>query len=113
MTNDTQIYVTGVLFNEDAFPSDPSVMFSTIDAKFREITSLTWSYLCINRAENRFANTTTREQLLIFMKNATYNGDAYLSDTNSASLRSDLISKLNSIVSITYVDVEIRTTRKT
>ena len=110
-TDDTQVYITGVLYNSDAFPSDPAEMFAVIDGKFREITLLTYGFLCINRAENRFSGGTTREQLLIFMKDITYNSDIYLSDTNSAALRTDLINKLATIASITYTDVEIRTTR--
>ena len=109
--DETQIYITEVLYQSDAFPTDPKILFKMIDEQFRQITALEYQFLSINRSENRFSGGTTREQLLIFMKDIKYNGNAFLSDTNSASLRSDLISKLNSISDIAYNDVEIRTTR--
>lgn len=112
-TDDTQIYVTGVLYDMESFPDDPHIVFNKIHTKFSEISGLGYGKLAINRAENRFSNGTTREQMLIFMKDVTYSGNSYLTDAQSTSLRSDLISKLNSITEITYDDVEIRTTRTT
>jgi hypothetical protein len=109
--DDTQIYITGVLYQYDAFPSDPKILFGYIDEKLREITLLEYQFLSINRSENRFSNGTTREQLLIFMKDIKYNNVVFLSDSGSAALRTTLINKLNSLLDITYNDVEIRTTR--
>jgi len=111
ITNDTQVYVTGVLYQQDAYPSDPSDMFKLIDGAFREISGLEFWILSINRSECRFANATTREQLLIFMKDVVYNSNAFLSDTQSSSLRTAIINKLDELSDIQYSDVEIRTTR--
>lgn len=111
--NDTQVYVTGVLYQSDAFPDDPSILFDLMDENFREISGLAFEYLSINRTEARFSGGTTREQLLIFMKNVTYNSDSYLSSTNSASLRTAINNKLDTVTDLTYVDTEIRTTRTT
>ena len=111
--DDTQIYITGVLYQSEAFPSDPKILFNIVDEKFRELISLEYQFLSINRAENRFSSGTTREQLVIFMKDIKYNGSAYLSDTNSGLVRTALIGKLDTINDLTYTDVEIRTTRTT
>jgi hypothetical protein len=110
-TDDTQIYVTGVLYQEDAYPSDPSALFSLIDEAFRQISGLEFWELLINRSECRFSNSTTREQLLIFMKDVVYSGTRFLSDAQSSSLRTAIIDKLDSLSDITYTDVEMRTTR--
>ena len=112
-TDNTQTYITGVLYNGDAFPSDPTELFTLIDGKLREIVDLEYEYLNINRAENKFSNGTTREQLLIFMKDIVYAGNSYLSDTSSAALRTAIINVLNDIVNLTYTDVEVRSTRVT
>ena len=112
-TNDTQVYITGVLYQESAYPDDPSILFSIVDEKFREITEMGYEYLDINRSENRFSNETTREQLLIFMKDVLYNSTSYLTDSQSVALRTALINKLDTITNLTYTDVEIRTTRVT
>ena len=109
--DDTQAYVTGVLYNESAFPDDPSILFGIVDGAFREIADLEYQFCSINRAENRFSGGTTREQLLIFMKYITYDGNSYLSDTESGNLRTALINKLDAIDDLTYVDVEIRSSR--
>jgi hypothetical protein len=111
MSEDTQVYVTGFLYQEDAYPSDPSSLFSLIDEKFREISGLEFWELLINRSECRFSNTTTREQLLIFMKNVVYNGIIFLSDLQSDSLRTAIINKLDTVTDITYTDVVIRTSK--
>jgi len=111
--DDTQVYVTGVLYQEDAYPSDPSALFKLIDEAFRQISGLEFWELLINRAECKFANSTTREQLLIFMKDVVYNSVTFLSDTQSSSLRTAIINKLGTLADITYVDVEIRTSRTT
>jgi hypothetical protein len=111
--NDTQVYATGVLYQETAYPDSPDALFKIVDEKLREITEVTYFVLAINRAENRFSNSTTREQLLIFMKDVQYNSNSYLSDSDSASLRTAVINKLDTITDLTYNDVEIRTTRKT
>ena len=110
-TDDTQVYVTGVLYQEDAYPSDPSALFDFIDEAFRQISGLEFWELLINRSECRFSNSTTREQLLIFMKDVVYNGVKFLSDTQSSTLRTAIIDKLGSLDELSYSDVEIRTTR--
>jgi len=107
----TDVYITGVLYNSDAYPDDPQSVFAPVDEAFRDIADLEWQFLNVNRAENRFSGGTTREQLLIFMKNVTVGGTSFLSDTQSTTLRNNLITALNTISSITFVDVEIRTTR--
>jgi len=109
--DDTQIYVTGVLYQEDAYPIDPTSLFDLVDIAFREISGLGYWELLINRSESRFSNTTTREQLLIFMKDVVYNGDRYLTNSQSSGLRTAIINKLDSLSDITYADVEIRTSR--
>ena len=112
-SDDTQIYITGVLYQENAFPDDSSILFGIVDGKFREISGLEFGFLSINRAENRFSAGSTREQLLIFMKDVIYNSSIYLSDTDSGNLRTALINKLDAITDLTYNDVEIRSTRTT
>jgi len=109
--DDTQVYVTGVLYQEDAYPSDPSAMFSLVDEAFRQISGLEYWELLINRSECRFANSTTREQLLLFMKDVVYNNTRFLSDSQSSSLRTAIINKLTSLPDIEFSDVEVRTTR--
>ena len=109
--DDTQVYVTGVLYQQDAYPSDPSVLFDITDEAFRQITGLEFWELLINRSECRFSNGSTREQLLIFMKDVIYNGNKYLTDAQSSNLRTAIIDKLDSMSDITYSDVEIRTSR--
>jgi len=112
-TDDTQMYVTGVLYQSDAFPDSPDDVFDVVDKALREIDNLDFRYLCINRTEARFSGGTTREQLLIFMKEITYNSNQYLSDSASGTLRTAIIGKLNGITDLTYNDVEIRSTRTT
>lgn len=107
----TDIYITGVLYQQDAYPTDPQPLFILIDNAFREISGLGYEYLDINRAENRLSNGTTREQLLIFMKEVKYNDESYLTDTSSSSVRTALINKLAELTDITYSDIEIRTKR--
>ena len=111
-TDDTQVYVTGFLYQQDAYPSDPMPLFAMIDEAFRQISGLEYWELLINRSECRFANTTTREQLLIFLKGVVYNSVTFLSDSQSTTLRTALINKLDSLSStVSYDDVVIRTSR--
>jgi anti-anti-sigma regulatory factor len=112
VVDDTQVYITGVLYQQDAYPSDPSSLFSLIDQAFRQISGLEYWELLINRSECRFSNSTTREQLLLFMKDVKYNGTTFLSDIQSSNMRTAIINKLNELSDITYNDVEIRTTRQ-
>lgn len=111
--DDTQVYITGVLYQSDAYPDDATPLFNVVDDAFREIEDLEYRYLDINRSECRFSGGTTREQLLIFMKDVNYKNNDYLSDTDSSSLRMALVNKLNSLSDITFSDVEIRSTRTT
>ena len=110
-TDNTQVYITGVLYQGDAFPDDATPLFNVVDDAFREIDTLEYQYLDINRSECRFSGGTTREQLLIFMKNVTYGGNSYLSDTESGNLRTAIVNALNGLSDVTYSDVEVRTTR--
>jgi len=112
MIDETQVYVTGVLYNQDAYPDNPHLIFNEIDEAFRTIQGLEYLDLCINRSETRFSDASTREQLLIFMKDVVYRCERFLTDTQSDNLRTALITVLDSISSITYGDVEIRTTRE-
>lgn len=109
----TEMYVTGVLYQQSAFPDNPQNVFDIVDEAFREIADLSWDKLCVNRSENRFSSGITREQLLIFMHGITYDGDEYLSDTDSNSLRNAIKGKLDNLSDITYVDVEVRSFRVT
>jgi hypothetical protein len=111
-SNDTQVFITGVLYNSNAYPNDPFTVFNIVDRAFRQITTLDYFVLAVNRAENRFSTGTTREQLLIFMQTVKYNGNDYLTSTDAANLRTDLLTSLNSISEIQYEDVQVRT-RKT
>lgn len=110
-TEDTQVYVTGFLYQSDAYPSDPMTLFGVVDNTLRTIQGLDYWELLINRSECRFSNSTTREQLLIFLKDATYNSVAFLSDTDSTSLRTAIKDALDSVADFTYTDVEIRTSK--
>jgi len=112
-TDENQVYVTGVLYNSSAFPDDPQDLFDIVDEKFRELDELSFADLNINRSETRFSDGETREQLLIFMKGVSWDGSNFLSDTNSNTLRNNLVTKLNSISGLSYTDVEIRTSRET
>ena len=106
----TDMYVTGVLYNESAFPDSPNDLFSVVDAAFRTISILDYVSLNINRSETRFSNGTTREQLLIFMKDITYNGNTWLTLTDVTAFRNAIIAALNTVDSLTYDDVEVRCT---
>jgi len=113
MADNTQIYITEVLYNSSSYPDDEKNMFDDVSVNFKAIANFSYGFLCINRAENRFAAGTTREQLLIFIKDITYGGNTYLTEANAAALRTEIINKLGLITAITYTDVEVRTTRST
>ena len=110
--DEMQVYVTEVLYNSSAYPADPQPVFDLIDGAFREIDGLDYSFLSINRTEARFSGGSTREQLLIFMKNVTYNDLTFLTDTDSSTLRTNIKNKLDTLGAITYTDVEIRILRE-
>lgn len=110
--DNTQVYVTGVLYNSSAYPDNLDDIFDDVDAKFREITDLEFGFLSMNRSETRFSGGTTREQLVIFMKSVMFEDDSFLSDAQSNNLRGQLINKLDQISNLTYTDVEIRTVRE-
>jgi len=113
MADNTQIYITGVQYNSSSYPDDEKNMFDDVSVNFKAITNFTYGFLSINRAENRLSSGTTREQLLIFLKDVVYGGNTYLTEANAAALRTAIITKLALIPAITYTDVEIRTTRST
>jgi hypothetical protein len=114
ISNETQMYVTGIIYEGDAFPSDPKLAYNKIDEAIRNnILNLTYHASCLNRSENRFANSTTREQLLFFMKDINYNNNLYLTDSASNELRTALINVFNNIPNLTYSDIEIRSTKVT
>lgn len=113
MINDnTQVYITGITYNTQSFPDDPHVVFDVVYVKLCEIANLSFGSLYVNRAENRFSNGTVREQMLVFMKNVSYSGNAYLSDSQSSTVRTNIINKMNELTEISYIDVEVRTTRE-
>ena len=110
--NVTQIFITGILYNDEAFPSNPKELFNIIDEKIRNgIPLLTFKNSCINRSENRFSNSNVREQLMYFIQYAKYNNNEFLSDIDSETLRSQLITVFNNIDNVTYNDIEIRSSR--
>jgi hypothetical protein len=110
-TDDTQVYVTGVLYQQSAYPSNIDLLVSLVDDAFRQILGLKYSELLVNRSECRFSNTTTREQLLLFLKDVSFNDVKFISDSQSTSMRTAIINKLNELSDIEYDNVEIRTTR--
>ena len=107
-TEETQCYIIGGLYNSDAYPDDPTDLYNDINSKLGEVSGLSYTQLSINRSENRFSGGSTREQLLVFLKDVTYNNDTYLNDSNSSTLRTNIISKLDEMTNFTYTDVEIR-----
>jgi len=109
--DDTQVYIKGVLYQQDAYPTDATDLFNLIDESFRQISGFKFNELLINRSECRFSNGTTREQLLIFFKDIMYTENSFLTDTQSTNLRNAIINKLDSLTDISYNDVEIRTSR--
>jgi len=111
LVDDTQIYVTGVLYQQSAYPSDVTQLLYLIDDALAQISELKYSEVLINRSECRFSNSTTREQLLVFLKDVSFNDIKFLSDSQSTSLRVALISQLNQLSDLEYDSVEIRTTR--
>jgi hypothetical protein len=108
----TDVYITGVLYEQNAYPDNPNIVFDILDSAFRNIQGLYYENFGVNRSECRFSNSDTREQLLVFLKNVIVNGNKFLTDMQSTSLRSSLISALNSVIDISFTDVEIRTTRE-
>lgn len=111
MTEDMQVYITGVLYQQDAYPSDPSGVFSYIDEGLRSIPGLEYYELLINRSECRFLNGSTREQLLIFLKDTKYNGNTFLTEEACSTMRNAIILMLESLTDIYYTDVEVRISR--
>lgn len=113
MINECQVYITGALWNQGAYPDDPMGPLLAVDEQMRKVSGMDYDGIYINRSENRFSNGTTREQLLFFMKGVIYNGNRFLTDSSSAALRSDIITKLASVDGLTYDDVELRITNDT
>jgi hypothetical protein len=138
IVDQTDVYITGVLYQENAYPDSSVPVFSELDEAFRTILGLSYEYFHVNKSECRFSDSTTREQLLIFLKNVTMsnislalNDDddlldsgqnllvpgiteslSFLTDAQSDDLRQSIIDVLNTVSDITYDDVEIRTTRE-
>jgi len=106
------LYITGVLYNDSAYPDSSVPVFNELDEVFRLIPGLSYSMFHVNRSECRFSDSSTREQLLIFLKDVKLNGSNFLSDADSTSLRNSLKTVLNNTQSITYTDIEMRTSRE-
>ena len=106
---ETQIYITGCLYQSSAYPDDPITLQALIADALNDISGLIFGSLSLNRTEARFSGGTTREQLLVFLKAVNYDNQVYLSDSVSSTLRTNIINKLNTITDFTYTDVEIRT----
>ena len=111
-TEQTDVYITRVLYQQSAYPDSSVPVFNELDTSFRSIEGIKYENFHVNRAECRFSDSFTREQLLIFLKNVTLDGVSFLSDVQSTSLRNSLMSILNVVADITYFDVEIRTSRE-
>jgi hypothetical protein len=106
------LYITGVLYQGNAYPDSSVPVFEELDTNFRTISGLYYSNFCVNRSECRMSDSSTREQLLIFLKGVTLNGSSFLTDAQSDSLRTSIMQVLNTTSDITYFDVEMRTSRE-
>jgi hypothetical protein len=112
-TDQNDVYITGVLYLESAYPDNPISIFNELDNELRTISGFSYEYFYVNRSECRFSDSSTREQLLIFLKNVKLNGNTFLSNSQSTSLRSSIISVMNSLInSFSYNDVIMRTYRE-
>jgi hypothetical protein len=108
----TDLYITGALYQQSAYPDSSVTVFNELDEAFRAIDGVKYQNFCVNRSECKFSDSSTREQLLIFLKGLTLNDSSFLTDTQSTNLRTSFIDVLNQLIDLTYDDVQIRTSRE-
>jgi len=110
--DETEIYVTNFKYLGDSWFTDINIVFDYMDALLRDIDNFDFFDLAISNIEIVDANQNTSNEAILFVKRGKYNNISYLSDTNSATLRTAIINKLNSDSDITFDDVEVRSQRK-
>lgn len=110
---ETEIYITNFTYFGSAWQDNINGTFDYIDTVFRDIENFSFYDLAISHAEVVNSNLQTRNEAVLFIKRATYNGKSYLSDSESSSMRTAIISRLSSEINIGYSDIEIRSSRKT
>jgi len=107
-------YIKGVQYNASAWNSDvENNIFAQVDLALRELDSLEFGDLNVYQS-HAFVTSSENvyEAMMIFFKKATYNSNGYISDTDSATLRTNIMTQLNTVDNLTYSDVELRVSRK-
>ena len=110
--NETEIYITNFKYQGSSWFTNINAVFDYVDAVFRDISNFDFFDLAISHIEIIDANQNTSNEAILFVKRGKYNDNSYLSDSDSSTLRTAIINKLNSESDITFNDVEVRSQRK-
>lgn len=113
LESETAVYIRGVTLNASAWNSDvENNVFAPVDLALRDISGLEYGDLNIYQSHNYTYLEQVSESMMIFFKKSLYNSVGYISDSDSATLRTSIINQLNSIDNLTYDDVELRVSRR-
>jgi len=109
---EVEIYIRGITFQTKHFVNDYNGFYSHLETIFKSIPNLSWQEMAFNQANIVDSGNNAYEQLVVFLKRASFNFKCYLTEEDAGTLRTAIINKLNADPDILYQDVELRTYRK-
>jgi hypothetical protein len=110
--DETEIYLRGVTYQTKSFIDDYKLVYQRLTDIFLEIPNFTWSEIGFSQSDVLKSNDSVVNQMVVFVKGATFNSTVYLSLQQSLDLRTAIANALIIDGDFTCSDIEIRTYKR-
>ena len=102
-----RIYILSIVYKSKTYTDEVDNLYTEVSTQFGAITGFTWETFKVSRVKN--ASGTRTE---IHLDGCKYNGSDRLNSTQTDTLRSNMVTKLNGISNISsYGNVDLITDR--
>ena len=110
--DETEIYLRDVTYETKKFINDYKTAYDHLIFLFSQISNFTWSEIGFSQADILTASDTVINQMVIFVKGATFNSNTFLTLQQTSDLRTAIYNALMLDGVFTASDIEIRSYRR-
>jgi hypothetical protein len=110
--DETEIYLRNVTYETRKYTNDYKATYDHLTSLFYDIVNFTWSEVGFSQADILNASDTVNNEMVIFVKGATFNSKVCLTLQEASDLRMAIYNALMLDGSFTVQDIEIRSYRR-
>ena len=110
--DETEIYLRGVTYQTFSFINDYKVAYECLKNMFLGVPNFSWQEIGFSQADILKSDDNVTNQMIVFIKGASFNSSTYLSLQQSLDLRTAILNALILDGNFSVTDIEIRSYRR-